>query len=233
MVENLDWNIGRLREAIEASPAFADNTLVVYTADHGEYMGAHGAIRRKENPHQESVRIPALFSWPGQVAAQPPRADLFSLVDLLPTTLGLLGLEIPPHVQGRDFSPALRGEPFQGPDAVLLEMSGNPRWNLDFLDWRAVVTREWSYAFYETGHESLYDLRQDPYETHNLVAERPEVRERMRRRLLELLDETREPYFHVLIEHGAPMQTPILDVSQYDPFLNGALAPHWDQIEKL
>lgn len=227
MVENLDWNIGRLRETLDRLPEFENDRLTVYFSDHGDYMGTHGAINRKENPHEYSVRIPAVFHWPEQIAAQGRRDGmLFSLVDLLPTTLGLLDLDIPEHCQGADFSDALRGQrEFDGPDAVLIEMSGNPRWNLDFLDWRGLVTTRWKYAFYETGHELLFDLESDPYEMQNLAESDLQTRGEMRAKLLQLLANSREPYFDVLIEHGAPPDRPVLDVGE--TYTKGTLAPIW------
>jgi arylsulfatase A-like enzyme len=212
MIENLDWNIGRLMAAVHELPRFAD-TLTVYTSDHGDFMGSHGRQSRKEHPHEESVRIPAIFHWPGHLPAQGCTPGLFSLVDLLPTLLGLVGQKVPAHVQGTDFSPALRGEPFTGPDAVLTEMTNNPRWNLDFLDWRGVVTDRWKYAVYETGAELLFDLHDDPYEMQNLAETQPAMRAEMRARLRQLLADTREPYFDVLLDYGVPPAGPVIDVA--------------------
>lgn len=230
MVENLDWNIGRLRDALAELSAFREDTLTVYFSDHGDYMGTHGAINRKENPHEQSVRIPAIFHWPGEIPAQGlQHPGLFSLVDLLPTTLGLLGLDVPAHCQGTDFSTALRGSGwFQGPEAVLLEMSGNPRWHLDFLDWRGLVDERWKYAFYETGHELLFDLANDPYEMENLAETDTDTCGQMRQKLLELLAESREPYFDVLIQHGVPPEGPVLDVGEFGG--RGLLAPIWPDL---
>lgn len=227
MVENLDWNIGRLLETLPQLPRFRHNTLLVYFADHGDYMGSHGVIGRKEHPHEEAVRIPAIFHWPEQIPAQGQRDELYSLVDMLPTTLGLLGLRIPPHVQGKDFSPACRDEPFQGPEHLLLEMSNNPRWSLDFIDWRAIVSRRWKYVYFETGHEMLFDLQNDPYEMENLAGRSPDVRARMRQELLQLLRATREPYFDVLIEHGVTPQQPVINVSAR---WRGGVAPTWSEM---
>ncbi len=230
MVENLDWNIGRLVDTLDGLPDFKENRLAVYFSDHGDYMGSHGAINRKEHPHENSVRIPAIFHWPEQIPAQGRRGGLlFSLVDLLPTTLGLLGLEVPSHCQGTDFSDALRGEPaFRGPEAVLLEMSGIPRWTLDSLDWPGLVTSRWKYAFYETGHQLLFDLENDPFEMNNLVEADPETCAAMREKPLELLADSREPYFDVLIEDGAPVQGPALDVGESRR--KGNLAPIWPDL---
>lgn len=227
MVENLDWNIGRFIQGLSNLPRFEQNTLLVYFADHGEFMGSHGVIERKEYPHEESVRIPAILYWPGQIPAQGRREGLFSLVDMLPTTLGLAGLPVPGYVQGRDFSAACRGQPFSGPSRVLLEMSNNPRWSLDFLDWRAIVTERWKYAYFETGHELLFDLQEDPYELKNLAAAEGKLRDHMRQELLQLLQETGEPYFHILIEHGVQPQHPVINVSQR---WRGGIAPTWSDM---
>ena len=98
-------------------------------------MGSHGLHNRKEYPHEESVRIPAIFHAPGRLPAQGIVDGLFSLVDLLPTTLGLAGASVPPWVQGVDFSPLLRGDrSFAGPDQVLIEMVNNPRWTIAMPD---------------------------------------------------------------------------------------------------
>jgi arylsulfatase A-like enzyme len=211
MIENLDWNIGRVLDALDRLPKFRD-TLVVYISDHGEFMGSHGRAQRKEHPHEESIRIPAIFRRPAQVAARGLTDGLFSLVDLLATTLGLVGLPIPPHSQGLDFSPLLRGERFDGPADVLIEMVGSPRWNMDFLDWRGIVTANWKYACYETGHELLFDLGSDPYELRNLAEREPARKAAMRQLLLERLAQTREPYFDVLMNHPAPRTQRTIDI---------------------
>lgn len=112
-----------------------------------------------------------------------------------------------------DFSPALRNEPFEGPQDVLLEMVANPRWDLSFIDWRAIRTREWKYAFYETGREDLFHLAEDPFELANLAVSAAEQRHRLRQLLLTRLRETREPFFDVVIEHGVAMNAPDIDVS--------------------
>jgi len=208
MIENLDWNIGRLLDAVQDLPRFKDS-LVVYFSDHGDFMGSHGRSKRKVHPHEESISIPAIFHRPGHIPPQGQVDEMFSLVDMLPTTLGLLGLEVPDYVQGTDFSPALRGESFDGPDDVLIEMIGVARWNLDMPDWRGIVSRDWKYVFYEDSRELLFNLAEDPYELDNLVESHPDKKAEMRILLLKRLDETRESYFHVLIENGVPPEPTI------------------------
>ncbi|MFA6290241.1 MAG: sulfatase-like hydrolase/transferase, partial [Victivallales bacterium] len=213
MIENLDWNIGRLVEAIEALPAFRD-TIFIYVSDHGDFMGSHGRALRKEYPHEESVRIPAILKWPGHIPKLGTVPGLFSLVDLLPTTLGLVGIPIPEYVQGVDYSPQLFDLPFNAPDSVLLEMVGVPRWTLDYLDWRGIATYDWKYAFFESGEELLFDLRNDPFEMNNLASKQSDIRVKMKIALLTLLEQTREPFFDVIMNYGAPMNQPDIDVSK-------------------
>jgi len=229
MIENLDWNIGRLLDALQTIPGFQDNTVTVYFSDHGDFMGSHNQMEDKGHPHEESTRVPAVFHAPGIIAPQGARQDLFSLVDMVPTTLGLAGAHLPTHLQGTDFSPACRGEAFEGPEEVLLEMVGNPRVHFDYTDWRGLVTRRWKYAFYESGHELLFDLEKDPYEQSNLATSAPSTCAELRGRLLKILADTREPYFDVLIEHGVQPEGPTLNTSLRR---RDGIAPYWDDMIK-
>jgi arylsulfatase A-like enzyme len=207
MVENLDTNIGRLLETVRKLPAF-ENTLVVYISDHGDYVGNHGMGTCKIHHHEESVRIPAIFHWPGRIPAQGLMEGLFGLVDLQATVCGLAGVPSPAWNQGRDWSPKLLGGTMEEPTKLLLEMAGAPRWTPRFTDWRGFVTSQLKYAYYDDGREFLHDLQQDPYEMRNLATEDPGLASRCKAQLLELLRETREPFFDVIIEHGvAPEKT--------------------------
>jgi len=229
MVENVDANVGRIVSFLQTDDRFAGNTLLVYLSDHGEYMGSHGLFERKEHPHEEGVRIPLIFHWPERVRQASNSQTLIGLVDLLPTVLDLVDVSIPDYVQGRSHADALRiGEDSasEGTD-VLLEMCQNPRWSLDFVDWRAVVTPRYKYAFYETGDELLYDLKTDPYEQTNLVTKDPQLRGEMRERLLKLLHDTKEPFFDVMINHGRTVRHDTIDIGSRDL---GELAPAWERI---
>jgi len=218
MIENLDWNIGRLMETIGATAGFED-TLTVYFSDHGDYMGSHGRFNTKEHCHEESVRIPAIFHRPGHIQARGLIDDgMFSLVDLLSTTLGLVGAEAPRWSQGRDFTPAIAGSgEFSPPTDVLLEMQGSPRWNLGMPDWRGLVNDRWKYAFLEDRSERMYDLHEDPFEQTNLAATQPQQCAALRDRLVEMLREARDPYWDVLIEDGVEPDGPTLDVNTGEP----------------
>lgn len=214
MIKNLDHNIKRLNDFIDESEILK-NSLVIYTSDHGEFMGSHNKRKRKEHPHEESISIPAIFKMPGVIKPNQTPDTLFSLVDMVPTICGLLDVKIPDYCQGMDFAPLLKGDiTFRGPDKVLIEMVNNPRWNLDFLDWRGLVSDRYKYCFYEDGSELLFDRKEDPFEMDNLAYKRPELNLRMRKELLELMRINREPFFDVIIEHGHSMNNQDIDISK-------------------
>ena len=214
MIENVDWNLGRLVEALQSIPRFAgEESLLAYFSDHGDFMGSHGLSMKKSHPHEESVRVPAIFHWPGTIPAQGTVDGLFGLVDLMATTLGLAGLPIPPWNQGRDFSAALAGNEAPETEPVLLEMVGGPRVTLNWSDWRGFVTERWKYAFYETGRELLFDLEADPFEMDNIADREPHACRPLRAQLLELLRTTRESFFDVLLEHGVPAEMTVTNVA--------------------
>jgi len=205
MIENLDWNIGRLLDALEEREEFrGERTCIHYMSDHGELMGSHGLFCRKEYPYEEGVRIPAIFHWPGHIPPQGIRSGLFSLVDFAPTWIALGGVQPPGWMQGFDWSESLlNGQTGGGPPEVLLEMTESPMWTPSYLNWRGFTDGKWKYAFYENRHEELFDLEKDPFEKRNLAPGHPRLAE-MKDRLLALLAATREPFFDVIIEHGAP-----------------------------
>jgi arylsulfatase A-like enzyme len=214
MVENLDWNIGRVVQCLE-DKGILDSTLIVYISDHGDYVGSHGLRTTKITHHEESISIPSIFHLPKSIPAQGNVDGLFSLVDLMATTLGLVNIDIPVWNQGTDFSPAILGQDFDGPEEVLLEMVNNPRWDPRFVDWRGLVTDRYKYAFYEDGSQVLHDLKEDPYEMNDISETQPEIRDNLKQRLLEVLAETREPFFDVLIQHGVtPEETKYIDTRE-------------------
>lgn len=109
-VTGVDREFGRLLKALDEA-GVGDNTIVVFTSDHGETMCSHSAPDPKNSIWRESFNVPFIVRYPGVLRH---RVDdmLFSSTDIMPTLLGLAGLEqkIPASVEGRDLSPALRGE---------------------------------------------------------------------------------------------------------------------------
>ena len=168
MTANLDWNLGRLLEAVDRL-GLRDNTIFVFTSDHGEMFGAQGR-RAKNIFYDESVRVPFLLRWPGHAPAGTNRDVCLNSPDIMPTLLGLLNLPIPAGVEGMDVSHCALGQAGPEPAAALLQgMGATAIWE-DGHEWRALRDKQYTYAVYRAdGREYLFDNRADPLQMHNLV----------------------------------------------------------------
>jgi arylsulfatase A-like enzyme len=120
-----DQALGRLFDLLRQRDRF-DNTLIVFTADHGESMGEHGLyFQHGDDVFQENVHVPLVIKPPRDFDARPRRvADAVSHVDLLPTVLAAAGLRVREGLDGRDLAPLLRGEA-QPPVPVFMSTAGS------------------------------------------------------------------------------------------------------------
>ena len=174
MIENWDWNVGRVRQALdEAGLAF--NTHLVFFSDHGDMHGSHGMFR-KTNPYEESIRVPFIIGgeqprYDGRANARVP--VLLNHVDIAPTTLGLCGIDKPSWMEGSDYSYyRLRGRPQPTePDSAYLQcVVPTGHGNSINKPYRGVVTRDgWKYVCFENMSWLLFDLNEDPFELMNLA----------------------------------------------------------------
>ena len=149
----------------------SDDTIVVYTSDHGEMMGSHGHMA-KQMPHEESCRVPFFVRLPGMKDRGGTSDALFSSVDIYPTLCGLAGIAVPKHCSGRDFSALMRGDhDFKSPEMVFLLNEKGPinRMEVDVPTYRGVRTATHTYAVQLDGRWFLYDNKADPYQMKNLV----------------------------------------------------------------
>lgn len=161
-VSYMDECLGHLLASVEHL-GYGDDTLIVYSTDHGEMAGAHG-LWHKQLFYEESARVPLIFAGPGAVRGE-TRDQLSSLIDLFPTFCDIAGLPTPDHCVGRSLHP-------------LLERSGEWPERTVFSDiawgqWDGCMARRgpWKYCWYPIGGEELYDLSADPNEDRNLEGE--------------------------------------------------------------
>ncbi len=106
-IQRVDWFVGRILALLQEF-GHADNTLVVFSADHGP---SH-LLRGKTTPGESGLRVPFIVRWPGQLQAVGSRSDaLVSFIDLYPTFVDAAGLEVPGHLPGHSLVPVLRGQP--------------------------------------------------------------------------------------------------------------------------
>jgi arylsulfatase A-like enzyme len=184
----VDRNIGRLLSALgdPGDPSsLRSRTVIVRTSDHGELGLSHGGLRQKMfNAYEEALRVPFVVSGPALFDGPASSDALVSLVDLVPTLVGLGGGDVDGSVDGFDLGPVLRGERDAVRDAVLFtyddhqagtafqEAPGQPN------RIRCMRDQRWKYAIYVDPHGrvapeyELYDLESDPDEALNLVDKR-------------------------------------------------------------
>lgn len=147
-----------------------ENTIVVFTSDHGNMLGSHGQILKRK-PWDESIRVPGIIRYPKKIAANRKSDALFSHVDMAPTLLSLCGIPIPTEMQGSDLSSVILGTEERGPEAAYFQIFGPYKPSAMPDAWRGIRTERYMYARFETGPWVLYDLKEDPYEMKNLVKE--------------------------------------------------------------
>ena len=151
MTANLDWNVGRILDAVDKSELGQD-TIVVFTSDHGEMFGGHGRMK-KNIFYEEAARVPFLMRWKGIIPAGSVSDACINTPDIMPTLLGLAGLkrQIPRKVEGMDLSHLARGEDGPQPDAALLMNTGACAVWRNGHEWRAVRDDRYTYAVFRGG----------------------------------------------------------------------------------
>ncbi len=166
----LDQELGRLLGTLEER-GLAEDTIVAFTSDHGDMLWSQGAVK-KEQPWEESVRIPLLVRWPGRVPAGKECEALVSTVDLSPTLLGLTGVEVPEAIEGADLSNVFLGDDEAGPASVFLTepIIVDQGLRQGLREWRGVRTARYTYARWADGERwLLYDNEADPHQMKNLI----------------------------------------------------------------
>lgn len=171
MQELVDHNLGRILAVLDRR-GLADNTLVVFTSDHGDMMGHHWLWSKGGCHYADCVRVPFVARWPGHIPAGARPDTLVSHVDFAPTFLAAAGLEVDPTMQGVDLAPALH--------------SGNPVREGVWIDHRVergLTVNTWItsrhrlslHALHAERREEaeLYDLKADPDELNNIARENP------------------------------------------------------------
>ncbi len=163
MISHMDAAIGRVLAAL-ADNGLAENTIVVYTADHGLAVGQHGLLG-KQNLYDHSIRVPLILSGPSLPSGQ--RIDALTYTfDLYPTLCELTGVAVPPTVEGRSLLPLVRGEVDHTRDFVGTVYKGLMR-SISDGEWKLI--RYYRQGDKGTDHVQLFHLADDPWEQHNLA----------------------------------------------------------------
>ena len=166
----LDEQLGRLLDALKELHLDED-TIVVFTSDHGDMLWSQGTTK-KEQPWEESIRIPLIIRWKGRVPSGRRCDALISTVDFAPTLLGLMGLEVPRYMEGRDLSHIVLGKEGPEPESIFLTepVIVDQGLRQGIREWRGVRTKRYTYARWADGEGwLLYDNEADPYQLENLI----------------------------------------------------------------
>ncbi len=173
MLAAVDEGVGMLFAALSDNGQL-DRTVFVLLSDHGYWYGEHGLSVERRLAYEEAVRIPWLVRYPPLVKPGSVIDEIVLTIDLAPTLLDLARIEAHARADGRSLASLLRGEtPSDWRDSFLIEYYSDtvfPR--VRGMGYKAIRTKRWKYIRYEelAGMNELYDLKSDPYEMDNLIA---------------------------------------------------------------
>ena len=165
LCSSIDSSFGNLLDILEEKD-IKDETIIVFTSDHGDFLTSYNQFWHKSEPQAVSCRVPLIIRYPEKLESR--RSDLiFSTFDFMPTLLGLMGLECPKTCQGQNLTEAI----YHKDDEAV---SSTPLYQY-YNNWRGIYTRDYTYAFSlspndetDTISNCLYDRTADPLEQQNL-----------------------------------------------------------------
>ena len=170
MIEKVDAEVGRLDAALRENDLY-DNTLVIFTSDHGEGMAEHQSVV-KLMLYESMCAVPLVMRLPGQIPAGVlDSTHLASGLDLLPTLCDYAGIDIPEEVDGVSLRPIIENPDLPGRDVLVCELNPDPE--RPELEGRMLRTSRYKYMAFTHGRnpEALFDLQSDPGETINLAVD--------------------------------------------------------------
>lgn len=166
-IKEIDDQVGRVLAALDAS-GLADNTLVVYSADQGFYLGEHGWFDKRWM-YEESLRMPLIARWPGHIEPGSEPEALVQNIDYAPTFLEVAGVEAPDNLHGKSMVSILKGDtPANWRDAIYYHYYEFPGPHM-VARHRGVRDERYKLIhFYATDEWELFDLQEDPQEINNI-----------------------------------------------------------------
>jgi len=163
MISFLDREVGRILDALDRT-GLADNTLVIYTTDHGHFLGQHGLVAKAIHHYEDLLRLPFIVRWPARAPAGQVSDALVNLVDLAPSFLSAAGLDVPGIMTGVDQTSTWGG----GPPARTCSITENRHTATNF-HLRSYVNQRYKITVYRKWDDGeLFDLQEDPQEVQNL-----------------------------------------------------------------
>lgn len=180
-VSHIDREVGLILKTLEET-GMADNTIILFTSDHGDQLLEHG-LMGKNVFYESSVRIPLMISYPNTIVPDNYN-ELVMSIDVLPTLFDIIGMPEPYNCQGQSLMPLITGsgQTFKSRECVFSENVMpevfanifNFKKNKGVMgilhpDGKMARTEQWKYNYYPQGYQELYDLKNDPGEFNNLA----------------------------------------------------------------
>ncbi|WP_018755901.1 sulfatase family protein [Paenibacillus terrigena] len=164
MISLMDKYIGRIMDKLDELD-LTENTIVVFTTDHGHFFGQHGLQHKGGFHYEDLMKLPFIVRYPDHVPSGVQSSAIQSLVDLAPTFLSFCGIDIPPIMTGVDQSEVWRGSNVCVRDHAICEFHHEPTTihQKTYIDERYKIT-----VYYNQTYGEIFDLEQDPQERHNL-----------------------------------------------------------------
>lgn len=168
----IDDNVGKLISTLKETGQW-ENTIIIFASDHGEFAGERGLMRKPSLHYEELIRVPLFIRVPGQESKARRINGMVEMVDVYPTLMGLLDMEIHAGVQGKDWSRALLSGEDLGCEEIHCESYG-PLVEDNLIGYAKVQTlhtEKWKLSIYPEGdpeHGLFFDMENDPLETTNL-----------------------------------------------------------------
>ena len=173
IISQLDDAIGRIINKLD-SLGLADDTLVIYTADHGDMCGSHRMMDKHYVLYDDIVKVPLIARWPGVVKSGAVCSNFIChSLDIPPTMLDIVHIENKEFFQGNSLLPLLKGDG-KGNSTNNLRQYAVSTYNgqqFGLYTQRMIRTEKWKYIWNTTDIDELYDLQEDPYELHNVIHE--------------------------------------------------------------
>ncbi len=192
----IDAEIGRVLDQIAIS---APNALVIFTSDHGVFLGDHRLLDKGPAMYDEITRVPLLVRWPGHTPPGSVSPHLTSQIDLSCTLMDFWGFPVPATMEGQSALPSFRDPTVPARERVFIEWG---RYEIDhdgfgaFQPIRCIFDGRYKLSVHLMTTDELYDLKNDPYELTNLISApgTASIRNSLHDELLQWMNTTRDPY---------------------------------------
>lgn len=219
-ISAIDEGIGKLMAQLKAAH-LDENTLLVFTSDHGDLLGSHG-VWNKQQPYDESIRVPFILHLPALLGRKGQQSKaLLNSPDIMPTLLGLLNIPIPKTVEGKDFSGILSGKKKNDKPYTLIScVQPFGQWPRakGGKEYRGISTERYTYVRDLAGPWLLFDREKDPYQLQNMVnlPQHAKVQKKLDHQLKKALLEQKDEFLPGL--HYVKKWNYVLDATETVPY---------------